>query len=87
MSQTALAERIFVSNEKDNTITVLDGDSLKITDTVKVGQRPRAILLSTDGKSLYICVSDSNRIEVLDIATLTASIGASCTTFSPASPV
>jgi YVTN family beta-propeller protein len=66
----AAAERIFVSNEKDNTVTVLDGQTLAITDTVKVGQRPRAILLSTDGKSLYICASDSDRIEVLDIATL-----------------
>ena len=70
MSPTALADKIFVSNEKDNTVTVLDGDSLKITDTIKVGQRPRDIHLSTDGKNVYVCASDSDRIEVLDIATM-----------------
>ncbi len=48
-----------MSNEKDNTITVLDGQTLAITDTVKVGQRPRAILLSVDGKSLYITESET----------------------------
>jgi len=69
-AEPALADRIFVSNEKDNTITVLDGQSLAITNTIKVGQRPRAILLSVDGKSLYICASDSDRIEVLDLTTL-----------------
>ena len=66
----ALADRIFVSNEKDNTVTVLDGDSYKILATVKTGQRPRDLKVSTDGKSVYVVASDSDRIEVLDIATL-----------------
>ncbi len=66
----AQAYRIFVSNEKDNTITVLDGASLNILDTVSVGARPRGIVLSKDGKSLYICTSDADHIEVMDLATL-----------------
>src|SRR6185437_17088387 len=69
-ASSALAEKIFVTNEKDNTVTVLDGDSLKIVETVKTGQRPRDLKVSTDGKSVYIVASDSDRIEVLDIATL-----------------
>src|ERR1700733_3344745 len=70
VAQPALAEKIFVSNEKDNTVTVLDGDSLKIVATVKTGQRPRDLKVSTDGKSVYVVASDSDRFEVLDIATL-----------------
>ena len=58
-----------VSNEKDNTITVLDGETLKPVRTVKVGERPRGIVLSQDGQHLYICASDSDRIDVLDLAT------------------
>ncbi|HTJ64147.1 MAG TPA: PQQ-dependent catabolism-associated beta-propeller protein [Alphaproteobacteria bacterium] len=69
-STPALADRIYVSNEKDNTITVLDGQSYNILATVPTGQRPRAILLSVDGKSLYICASDSDEIQVMDLATL-----------------
>ena len=37
----AWAERIFISNEKGNSITVVDGDTLKVSKTVKVGARPR----------------------------------------------
>ena len=63
----AAADTIYVSNEKDNTITVVDGKTLESTKTVPVGQRPRGILLSKDAKSLYICASDSDHIEVLDL--------------------
>src|SRR6516164_1694571 len=65
----AAADTIYVSNEKDNTITVVDGASLEPVKTIPVGQRPRGILLSKDGKSLYICASDSDHIEVLDLGT------------------
>src|SRR5271168_337580 len=64
----AAADTIYVSNEKDNTITVVDGASLMPVKTIPVGQRPRGILLSKDEKSLYICASDSDHIEVLDLA-------------------
>ena len=51
MIQTfALAETIYVSNEKDHNITVIDGDSLEVINTVKVGHRPRGIILSKDKK-------------------------------------
>ena len=64
----AVADTIYVSNEKDNTITVIDGASLEPMKTIPVGQRPRGIVLSNDEKSLYICASDSDHIEVLDLA-------------------
>ncbi len=63
-------ETVYVSNEKDNTITILDGDSLEVTATVPVGLRPRGIILSHDGSELYICASDSDTVEVLDLETL-----------------
>ena len=49
-------------------ITVIDGSNLAPVKTIPVGQRPRGILLSKDAKSLYICASDSDHIEVLDLA-------------------
>jgi YVTN family beta-propeller protein len=71
VTQPALAYRIFVSNEKDNTVTVLDGASLEIVKTVPVGARPRGMVLSADGKTIFICTSDADHIEALDLATLT----------------
>ncbi len=61
------AYTIYVSNEKDNTISVIDGDTLEVTDTIEVGDRPRGIVLSLDQTQLYMCTSDEDHIEVLDL--------------------
>jgi PQQ-dependent catabolism-associated beta-propeller protein len=64
----AEALEIFVSNEKGNSITIIDGDTLELIETVPVGNRPRGIALSRDGRFLYICASDDNTIQVMDTA-------------------
>src|SRR5918994_7119121 len=63
------AREIFVSNEKGNSISIVDGDSLEVIETVPVGNRPRGIALSPDGKYLYICPSDDDTIEIMDTET------------------
>jgi PQQ-dependent catabolism-associated beta-propeller protein len=63
------AQTAFVSNEKDNTITVLDLKSEKILKTVPVGRRPRGMVLSPDMKELFICAGDDNRVDVMDTST------------------
>lgn len=67
--QPVFAYSVYVSNEKDNTISVIDGDSLELVETIEVGERPRGIVVSKDGRYLYICASDDDRIEVLDLLT------------------
>ena len=66
-SAPAAAYNVYVSNEKDNTISVIDGDSLEVVDTIEVGERPRGIVL--DGNTLYVCTSDDDHVEVLDLGT------------------
>ncbi len=66
----AHARTVFVSNEKGNSITVIDGATLEVTATVPVGNRPRGIILSPDGSQLYVCASDDDTIQILDTATL-----------------
>src|SRR4051812_40344870 len=39
-SATANADTVFVSNEQDNTVSVIDGNALKVIDTIAVGRRP-----------------------------------------------
>ena len=65
----ALAYTVYVSNEKGNSITVIDSDTLEVKETIRVGQRPRGIMLTKDGKSLLICASDDDTVQVLDVAT------------------
>ena len=61
----------WVSNERDNTLSVIDVDTLELIETVPVGQRPRGIAFSPDYTKLYICASDSDAVQVLDVATRT----------------
>ena len=63
------AYTVYVSNEKGNTISVIDGTTLEVTKTVKVGQRPRGITVTKDGKFILVCVSDDDTIVVVDAAT------------------
>ena len=65
----AFSYNIYVSNEKDNTVSVIDSDKLEVTNTVKVGQRPRGLAISKDQKYLYICASNDDRIDVMDLNT------------------
>lgn len=66
----AQAERIFVSNEKDNTVSVIDGESLEVVETIKVGRRPRAMAFSSDGSELFVAVGDDEAIDMIDLASL-----------------
>ena len=66
---TAFADptgRIFVTNEKGDSISVINGSSLDVEATINVGDRPRGIGLSPDGNELYIAVSEENKIKVVD---------------------
>ncbi len=65
----ALAHEVYVSNEKDNSISVIDTRSLDVVRTFKVGQRPRGITFSRDYKTFYVCASDSDAVQVFDAAT------------------
>lgn len=68
--QSAAAGTAFISNEKDNTVTVLDTETLKVIKSIPVGRRPRGMVLSPDYKHLFICAGDDNRLDVIDTATL-----------------
>lgn len=68
-SQLAMATstgRIFVTNERDDTVSVLNGSSHKVEATVKVGERPRGIGISPDGSEIYVAISEENKIIALD---------------------
>ena len=65
-SSPALALQIYVSNEKDNTVTVIDGNTLEALKTIKTARRPRGIIASPDGKEVYVAAGDGDIIDVID---------------------
>ena len=69
LAARAEAYLAYVSNEKGNTITVIDTAKLEVVKTIKVGQRPRGIGLTKDSKYILVCVGDDDAIEMIDTKT------------------
>ncbi|WP_424975047.1 YVTN family beta-propeller repeat protein [Dinoroseobacter sp. S124A] len=69
-STTAHASgEIWVTNEKDDTISVIDIATLEVVRTLETGERPRGITFSKDYSRVYICASDSDTVQVMDPVT------------------
>ena len=51
--------RIYVTNEKSSTITVLNGKSYKVVRSFKTCKRPRGVHFSKDRKQFYVLRSKS----------------------------
>lgn len=62
----AQAGEIWISNEKDDTLSVIDTETLEVVRTIEVGERPRGITFSKDFSRLYVCASDSDTVQVID---------------------
>lgn len=62
----SFANKVFVTNERGNTVTVLDSDSWEVIGEFPAGNRPRGITISPDGKELYVCASDDDTVRVFD---------------------
>ena len=60
---------VWITNEKDDTVSVIDVATLEVTRTIPVGERPRGILFSHDFDVAYVCASDSDAVQVIDPAT------------------
>ena len=70
LATPAAAFTVYVTNEKDNTVTVIDSEKMEVIKTVKVGQRPRGVILTKDHKWLLICASDDHSVQVFDARTM-----------------
>jgi PQQ-dependent catabolism-associated beta-propeller protein len=66
----ALAFTAYVTNEKGNSVTIIDTDKLEAIKTFAVGKRPRGIAIGKDGARLYVCAGDDDVIQVFDTKTL-----------------
>src|SRR5437773_2039383 len=53
------AVRVYVTNEASGDISVIDPATQTVVATIKVGKRPRGLVISPDGKRLYVALSGS----------------------------
>jgi PQQ-dependent catabolism-associated beta-propeller protein len=69
LSVSAQASIAYVTNEKDNSVSVIDVEAQKVVRTFDVGQRPRGIIMNKDYSKFFICTSDDDTVEIYDAKT------------------
>ncbi len=55
--------RVYVPNRSDNTVSVIDPDTLKVVDTFKVGIHPQHVVPSWDMKTLWVANNAEGRTD------------------------
>jgi YVTN family beta-propeller protein len=63
----ANGRKVYVSNGRAGTVSVLDSRTYELLNTIKVGVRPWGIALSPDGKFLYSANGPSDDVSVVDL--------------------
>ena len=62
---------IFTSNRNENTISEITVENMKIKNLIPVGEKPIALTLAPDGKSIYVGNGKSNTISIVNLETKT----------------
>ena len=61
--------KIFVSNEKGNTLSVLDSKTNQVVNTIETCGRPRGMHFNLDKTLFYVACADNNQIAIYNVAT------------------
>jgi YVTN family beta-propeller protein len=62
---------IYVTNQLDNTLSVIDGSTYHVVATVPVGAFPAGVVVSSDRRHAYIAQGGDNTVAVFDTSTNT----------------
>jgi YVTN family beta-propeller protein len=62
--------RLYVSNGRGKTVSVLDPATDQVLQSVEVGIRPWGLALTSDGKKLYTANGPGNDVSVIDVTTM-----------------
>jgi YVTN family beta-propeller protein len=62
-------EKVYASNGRAGTISVVDASTYEVLNTIPVGKRPWGIAISPDGKYLFAANGPSDDVSVVDLAT------------------
>jgi YVTN family beta-propeller protein len=62
---------LYVTNQLDNTLSVIDGSTYHVIATVPVGALPAGVAVSPDGRDAYIAQGGDHAVSVFDTSTNT----------------
>src|SRR5919201_3275192 len=59
--------RLYISNEADSTLDVVDGNTLKVTKKIPLSGHPNNIAAGRDGRKVYVAISQApGAVDVID---------------------
>jgi YVTN family beta-propeller protein len=61
--------RLYVTNSRGDDISVIDLDSMKVTSTIKVGERVHGVAVQADGRRLFATVESDHTLRIVDTST------------------
>src|SRR5260370_18704652 len=64
-ARTAAGGHVYVTNQLDDTLSVINGRTNKVTATVPAGKAPEGVAVAPDSRHLYIADNGSAQISVL----------------------
>jgi YVTN family beta-propeller protein/VCBS repeat-containing protein len=64
-------DRIYVANQYDKTVSVIDATNGTVVATIPVGGSASALAVTPDGSRAYVTIKGSNRVAVINTATNT----------------
>jgi YVTN family beta-propeller protein len=59
-------DSVYVANQVNNTVSVIDNNTLSVTDNIRIGDRPISIAISPSGDSVYVANANNNSVSVID---------------------
>jgi YVTN family beta-propeller protein len=66
VASAAAAVKAYVSNFKDNTVSVIDTATGKVVATVAVAPGPHGMAITRDGRALYVSGDGSSSVDIID---------------------
>lgn len=60
-------KHLWVSTGRGGTVCVIDPETSRVTDAIKVGTRPWGIAFAPDGKTLFVANGPSNDVSVVEV--------------------
>src|SRR6516165_12158601 len=65
-SAQSLAQNAYITNNNDNTVSVIDTATDKVIATISVGSLPLGVTVTPDGGNVYVTNTNSATVSVID---------------------
>ena len=59
------ADLVYITNSRSNNISVIDTKTNRVTTSIEVGNAPRGVALTSNGRTIYAVNSGSNTVSVI----------------------